>query len=88
MSRRDTPRTSPRTRLLRGLEADQRIELGAAPAPYRVTIALNQARNHVRNARRRGEVLTSFDERELRGGVPHAGRDCSAGGSGKSSSGT
>ncbi|XXX80272.1 sigma-70 family RNA polymerase sigma factor [Sorangium sp. So ce134] len=52
--------------LLRGLEAEQRRELGGDPAPYHVTIALNQARDHVRNARRRGEVLTSFDERELR----------------------
>ncbi|WP_437760075.1 RNA polymerase sigma factor [Sorangium sp. So ce1389] len=52
--------------LLRGLEAERRRELGGDTAPYRVTIALNQARDHVRNARRRGEVLTSFDERELR----------------------
>ncbi|WP_437965132.1 sigma-70 family RNA polymerase sigma factor [Sorangium sp. So ce260] len=56
--------------LLRGLEADQRIKLGGDSAPYRVTIALNQARNHVRDAGRRGEVLTSFDERELRGEDP------------------
>ncbi|WP_438029680.1 sigma-70 family RNA polymerase sigma factor [Sorangium sp. So ce233] len=56
--------------LLRGLEADQRIEPGGDSAPYRVTIALNQARNHVRDAGRRGEFLTSFDERELRGGGP------------------
>ncbi|WP_437606323.1 sigma-70 family RNA polymerase sigma factor [Sorangium sp. So ce834] len=56
--------------LLRGLEAAQRIEPGGDSAPYRVTIALNQARNHVRDAGRRGEVLTSFDERELRGEDP------------------
>ncbi|XXX73951.1 sigma-70 family RNA polymerase sigma factor [Sorangium sp. So ce134] len=56
--------------LLRGLEADQRIKPGGDSAPYRVTIALNQARNHVRDAGRRGEVLTSFDERELRGEDP------------------
>ncbi|MGK3964089.1 RNA polymerase sigma factor [Sorangium sp. So ce118] len=56
--------------LLRGLEADQRVKLGGDSAPYRVTIALNQARNHVRDASRRGEVLTSFDERELRGEDP------------------
>ncbi|KYF69761.1 RNA polymerase sigma factor [Sorangium cellulosum] len=56
--------------LLRGLEADQRIEQGGDSAPYRVTIALNQARNHVRDAGRRGEVLTSFDERDLHGGGP------------------
>ncbi|MGK3982345.1 sigma-70 family RNA polymerase sigma factor [Sorangium sp. So ce136] len=52
--------------LLRGLDADTRIEPGGDPAPYRVTIAVNQARNHVRNARCRGEVLTSFDECEIR----------------------
>ncbi|WP_437931808.1 sigma-70 family RNA polymerase sigma factor [Sorangium sp. So ce291] len=52
--------------LLRALEAEKRRELGGDTAPYRVTIALNQARDHVRDARRRGEVLTSFDERELR----------------------
>ncbi|WP_437578344.1 RNA polymerase sigma factor [Sorangium sp. So ce887] len=51
--------------LLRGLEADNRIEPGGDTAPYRVTIAINQARNHVRNAHCRGEVLTSFDEREV-----------------------
>ncbi|WP_437567678.1 RNA polymerase sigma factor [Sorangium sp. So ce542] len=56
--------------LLRGLEAAQRLEPGRDSAPYRVTIALNQARNHVRDAGRRGEVLTSFDERELRGEDP------------------
>ncbi|WP_437727716.1 RNA polymerase sigma factor [Sorangium sp. So ce861] len=56
--------------LLRGLEADQRIEPGGDSAPYRVTIALNQARNHVRDAGRRGEVLTSFEEREPGGGCP------------------
>ncbi|KYF69130.1 RNA polymerase subunit sigma [Sorangium cellulosum] len=52
--------------LLRGLDADRRLEPGADPAPYRVTIAVNQARNHVRDARSRGEVLTSFDECEIR----------------------
>ncbi|WP_438023995.1 sigma-70 family RNA polymerase sigma factor [Sorangium sp. So ce233] len=52
--------------LLRGLDADRRLEPGADPAPYRVTIAVNQARNHVRDARCRGEVLTSFDECEIR----------------------
>ncbi|HTN89371.1 MAG TPA: sigma-70 family RNA polymerase sigma factor [Sorangium sp.] len=52
--------------LLRGLDADTRIEPGGDPAPYRVTIAVNQARNHVRDARRRGEVLTSFDDGEIR----------------------
>ncbi|MGK3960097.1 RNA polymerase sigma factor [Sorangium sp. So ce118] len=56
--------------LLRGLEAERRIEPGGDSAPYRVTIALNQARNHLRDAGRRGEVLTSFDEREPHGGVP------------------
>ncbi|WP_437999878.1 sigma-70 family RNA polymerase sigma factor [Sorangium sp. So ce185] len=56
--------------LLRGLEADQRIEPGGDAAPYRVTIACNQARNHVRDARRRGEVLTSFDEHEIRAECP------------------
>ncbi|WP_437934512.1 RNA polymerase sigma factor [Sorangium sp. So ce341] len=52
--------------LLRGLDADKRLEPDGDPAPYRVTIAVNQARNHVRDARRRGEVLTSFDECEIR----------------------
>ncbi|AGP34207.1 RNA polymerase sigma factor [Sorangium cellulosum] len=52
--------------LLRGLEADKRLDPGGDPAPYRVTIAVNQARNHVRDARCRGEVLTSFDECEIR----------------------
>ncbi|WP_437986635.1 RNA polymerase sigma factor [Sorangium sp. So ce117] len=56
--------------LLRGLDADQRIEPGGDPGPYRVTIAVNQARNHVRDARCRGEVLTSFDEREIRDELP------------------
>ncbi|WP_437640450.1 RNA polymerase sigma factor [Sorangium sp. So ce854] len=56
--------------LLRGLEAGQRIEQGGDSAPYRVTIALNLARNHVRDAGRRGEVLTSFDERDPHGGGP------------------
>ncbi|WP_437752302.1 sigma-70 family RNA polymerase sigma factor [Sorangium sp. So ce1389] len=56
--------------LLRGLEADRRIELGGDLAPYHATIALNQARNHIRDARRRGEVLTPFDEHELRDECP------------------
>lgn len=56
--------------LLRGLEADQRIELSGDPAAYRATIALNQARNHIRDARRWGEVLTPFDEHELRDECP------------------
>ncbi|WP_437953409.1 sigma-70 family RNA polymerase sigma factor [Sorangium sp. So ce296] len=56
--------------LLRALEADQRIDLGEARASYGATIVLNQARNHVRNARRRGEVLTSFDDHELRAEGP------------------
>ncbi|WP_437477228.1 sigma-70 family RNA polymerase sigma factor [Sorangium sp. So ce1014] len=56
--------------LLRGLEADQRVELGEARAAYGATIVLNQARNHVRNARRRGEVLTSFDDHELQAECP------------------
>ncbi|WP_437644697.1 sigma-70 family RNA polymerase sigma factor [Sorangium sp. So ce362] len=56
--------------LLRGLEADKRLDPGGAPAPYRVTIAINQARNHVRDARRRGEVLTSFEECEIRDEYP------------------
>ncbi|WP_437581973.1 RNA polymerase sigma factor [Sorangium sp. So ce887] len=56
--------------LLRGLEADLRIELGEARASYGATIVLNQARNHVRNERRRGEVLTSFDDHELRAECP------------------
>ncbi|WP_437646151.1 RNA polymerase sigma factor [Sorangium sp. So ce362] len=56
--------------LLRGLEADKRLDPGGDPAPYRVTIAINQARNHVRDARCRGEVLTSFDECEVRDECP------------------
>ncbi|WP_437923833.1 sigma-70 family RNA polymerase sigma factor [Sorangium sp. So ce291] len=56
--------------LLRGLEADQRIEPGGDPAPYHATIVLNQARNHIRDARRRGEVLTPFDEHELQDECP------------------
>ncbi|WP_437545651.1 sigma-70 family RNA polymerase sigma factor [Sorangium sp. So ce367] len=56
--------------LLRGLEADRRLDPGGDPAPYRVTIAINQARNHVRDARCRGEVLTSFDECEIRDEYP------------------
>ncbi|MGK4001075.1 sigma-70 family RNA polymerase sigma factor [Sorangium sp. So ce1036] len=58
--------------LLRGWEARERIEPGGDPTPYSVTIALNQARNHTRNARRRGEVLTSFDDRDLRDECPSA----------------
>ncbi|AUX34622.1 MULTISPECIES: RNA polymerase sigma factor [Sorangium] len=56
--------------LLRGLEADRRVDLGGAPAAYRVAIAANQARDHVRRARRRGEVLTSFDRSETRAELP------------------
>jgi RNA polymerase sigma-70 factor, ECF subfamily len=56
--------------LLRGLEAEKRLDPGGDPAPYRVTIAVNQARNHVRNARCRGEVLTSFDECEIQDECP------------------
>ncbi|WP_437990118.1 RNA polymerase sigma factor [Sorangium sp. So ce145] len=56
--------------LLRGLEADQRLDLGEGRAAYGATIVLNQARNHVRNARRRGEVLTSFDDHELQAEGP------------------
>ncbi|WP_437592886.1 RNA polymerase sigma factor [Sorangium sp. So ce1000] len=56
--------------LLRGLEADKRLDPGGVPAPYRVTIAVNKARNHVRDARCRGEVLTSFDECEIRDECP------------------
>ncbi|XXX77401.1 sigma-70 family RNA polymerase sigma factor [Sorangium sp. So ce134] len=51
--------------LLRVLEADRRVDLGEARASYGATVVLNQARNHVRNARRRGEVLTPFDDHEL-----------------------
>ncbi|XXT25579.1 sigma-70 family RNA polymerase sigma factor [Sorangium sp. So ce429] len=56
--------------LLRGLEAELRVELGEARAPYGATIVLNQARNHVRNERRRGEVLTSFDDHDFRAECP------------------
>ncbi|WP_437944524.1 sigma-70 family RNA polymerase sigma factor [Sorangium sp. So ce281] len=56
--------------LLRELEANQRVELGEARAAYGATIVLNQARNHLRNARRRGEVLTSFDDHELQAECP------------------
>ncbi|WP_433934249.1 RNA polymerase sigma factor [Sorangium cellulosum] len=56
--------------LLRGLEADLRVELGEARASYGATIVLNQARNHVRNERRRGEVLTSFDDHDFRAECP------------------
>ncbi|WP_437605239.1 sigma-70 family RNA polymerase sigma factor [Sorangium sp. So ce834] len=56
--------------LLRRLEADLRVELGEARASYGATIVLNQARNHVRNERRRGEVLTSFDDHDFRAECP------------------
>ncbi|WP_437721821.1 sigma-70 family RNA polymerase sigma factor [Sorangium sp. So ce861] len=56
--------------LVRGWEARERIEAGGDPAPYSVTIALNQARKHTRDARRRGEVLTSFDDRDFRDECP------------------
>ncbi|XXX82790.1 sigma-70 family RNA polymerase sigma factor [Sorangium sp. So ce134] len=56
--------------LLRGWEARERIEPGGDPARYSVTIALNQARKHTRDARRRGEVLTSFDDRDFRDECP------------------
>ncbi|WP_437606798.1 sigma-70 family RNA polymerase sigma factor [Sorangium sp. So ce834] len=56
--------------LLRWLEADQRLGPGGDAAAYRAVIARNQARNHVRDARRRGEVLTSFEEREIRAECP------------------
>ncbi|XXX73312.1 sigma-70 family RNA polymerase sigma factor [Sorangium sp. So ce134] len=56
--------------LLRGLEVKRRVELSGDPAPYFVTIALNEARSHRRKERRRGEVLTSFDERDLRDECP------------------
>ncbi|WP_437780723.1 sigma-70 family RNA polymerase sigma factor [Sorangium sp. So ce1097] len=57
--------------LLRGLDADQRIEPGGDPAAYRVAIAANQARDHVRRARRRGERLMSFDQGEIRAESPN-----------------
>ncbi|WP_437720870.1 RNA polymerase sigma factor [Sorangium sp. So ce861] len=56
--------------LLRGLEADQRLDLSGDPTAYRVAIAANQARDHVRRARRRGEVLAPFDQREIRTELP------------------
>ncbi|MGK4002378.1 sigma-70 family RNA polymerase sigma factor [Sorangium sp. So ce1036] len=56
--------------LLRALEANRGIGPDGDDAPYRVTIACNRARNHVRDARRRGEVLTSFEEREIRAEQP------------------
>ncbi|HTN91392.1 MAG TPA: sigma-70 family RNA polymerase sigma factor [Sorangium sp.] len=56
--------------LLRGWEARERIEPGGDPAPYSVTIALNLARRHLRDASRRGEVLTPFDEHDIRGDQP------------------
>lgn len=57
--------------LLRGLEADQRMALGGDSAAYRVAIAANQARDHVRRARRRSEVLTSFEQSEIRDELPN-----------------
>ncbi|KYG07150.1 RNA polymerase subunit sigma [Sorangium cellulosum] len=58
--------------LLRELEAEQRVDLdlGEVRARYGATIVLNQARNHVRNERRRREVLTSFDDHELQAECP------------------
>ncbi|WP_438023572.1 sigma-70 family RNA polymerase sigma factor [Sorangium sp. So ce233] len=56
--------------LIRGWEARERIEPGGDPAPYSVTIALNLARRHLRDASRRGEVLTPFDEHDFRGDQP------------------
>jgi len=56
--------------LLRGLEVARRVELSGDPARYFVTIALNEARKHRRNERRRGEVLTSFEERDPRDECP------------------
>ncbi|WP_437566821.1 sigma-70 family RNA polymerase sigma factor [Sorangium sp. So ce542] len=56
--------------LLRGLEADRQVEPSGDPATYRVAIAANQARDHVRRARRRGEVLTSFDQTEIQTELP------------------
>ncbi|WP_437502302.1 sigma-70 family RNA polymerase sigma factor [Sorangium sp. So ce1099] len=56
--------------LLRGWEARERIQPGGDPAPYSVTIALNLARRHLRDASRRGEVLTPFDEHDFRGDQP------------------
>ncbi|WP_437893329.1 sigma-70 family RNA polymerase sigma factor [Sorangium sp. So ce124] len=56
--------------LLRGLEVARRVELSGDPARYFVTIALNEARKHRRNQRRRGEVLTSFEERDPRDECP------------------
>ena len=57
--------------LLRGLEADQRLDLGGDPAAYRVAIAANQARDQLRRARRRGEVRTPFDQSEIRAELPN-----------------
>lgn len=56
--------------LLRALEANRGLGPDGDDAPYRVTIACNRARNHVRDARRRGEILTSFEEREIRAEHP------------------
>lgn len=56
--------------MLRALEANRHVDLGEARTPYVTTIVMNQARNHVRNAHRRGEVLTSFDAEELRDECP------------------
>ncbi|WP_437294792.1 RNA polymerase sigma factor [Sorangium sp. So ce426] len=51
--------------LLRGLDAEGRIEAGGDPAPYRVAIAANQARDYLRSAHRRREVLTPSHDAEL-----------------------
>ncbi|WP_437975425.1 sigma-70 family RNA polymerase sigma factor [Sorangium sp. So ce295] len=56
--------------LLRDWEARGRLETGVDSAPYSVTIALNLARSHLRDASRRGEVLTPFDEHDVRGDQP------------------
>ncbi|WP_437943216.1 sigma-70 family RNA polymerase sigma factor [Sorangium sp. So ce281] len=56
--------------LLRDWEARGRLEPGVDPAPYSVTIALNLARSHLRDASRRGEVLTPFDEHDFHGDQP------------------
>ncbi|KYG02708.1 RNA polymerase subunit sigma [Sorangium cellulosum] len=56
--------------LVRGLEAGQGIDPAGVPSAYGVKIAVNQARNHVRNAGRRGETLTSFDDIEIRAECP------------------
>ncbi|CAN98657.1 ECF-family RNA polymerase sigma factor [Sorangium cellulosum So ce56] len=56
--------------LLRDWEARGGLDPGVDPAPYSVTIALNLARRHLRDASRRGEVLTPFDEHDFRGDQP------------------